>query len=196
MLVFKVDVEAAEDGFTVTCPDVPALHQRIGSLWEACGVRPVLAELNNVPNDLVWLQIRARAGAVTVVSDVHPLHWVAFHSVARPAHPSFDRGSIVFDHALTALRHEAAHAERECRGHARVKVIVSFLDGTKVQVPRTGGYPLADVIDGTRATGDFSGWLRARLTGQVSLVSDWHAPVIGLQVGVFAPEAAGARRYR
>lgn len=196
MLVFKVDVEAAEDGFTVTCPDVPALHHRIASLWEACGVRPVLAELNGVPDDLVWLQIRARAGAVTVVSDVHPLHWVAFHSVARPAHPSFDRGSIVFDHALTALRHEADQAERECRGHARVKVIVSFLDGTKVQVPRTGGYPLADVIDGTRATGDLSGWLRERLTGQVSPVSDWHAPVIGLQVGVFAPEAADPRRYR
>ncbi|MHA7278159.1 hypothetical protein ACX80H_00200 [Arthrobacter sp. MDT2-2] len=159
-------------------------------------MRTVLAGLNGVPEDLVWLQIRARIGAVTVVSDVHPLHWVAFHSVARPAHPSFDRGTLVFDHALTALGHEADHADREGRAHARVKVIVSFLDGTKVQVPRAGGYPLSDVMDGTRATRDFSGWLRSRLTGHVQPASNWHAPVVGLQVGVFAPEAADARRYR
>jgi hypothetical protein len=196
MLVFKVHVEAAEDGFMVTCPDVPALHHTIGSLWDACCVRTVLAGLKGVPDDLVWLQIRAQVGAVTVVSDVHPLHWVSFHSVARPAHPSFDRASVVFDHAMTALRHEAEHAEREGRTHARVKVVVSFLDGTKVQVPRTGGYPLMEVIDGTRATGDFSGWLRTQLTGQASPVSAWHAPVVGLQVGIFAPESAGGRRYR
>jgi hypothetical protein len=196
MLVFKVHVEAAEDGFLVTCPDVPALRHRTASLWDACDVRTVLAGLNGVPDDLVWLQIRAQVGAITVVSDVHPLHWVAFHSVARPAHPSFDRGTIVFDHALTALRHEADQADRENRAHARVKVIASFLDGTKVQVPRAGGYPLSDVMDGTRATRDLSGWLRSQLTGHVLPVSEWHSPVIGLQVGVFAPEAAEVRRYR
>jgi hypothetical protein len=196
VLVFKVRVEAAEDGFAVTCPEVPALHHRIGSPWDACSVRPVLAELKGVPDDLVWLHIKAQAGAVTILSDVHPLHWVSFHSVARPSHPSFDRGTVVFDHAMTALRHEADHAEREGRTNARVKVVVSFLDGTKIQVPRTGGCALSEVVECTRATGDFSGWLRVQLTGQTPPVSGWHAPVVGLQVGVFAPEATNTRRYR
>lgn len=196
MLVFKVGVEAADDGFVVSCPDLPALRLGIESLWEACGVRPMLAAHAQVPDDLVWLQVRARVGAVSVISDIHPLHWVAFHTMACPAHPAFDRSSLIFDHALDALRHEAGHAESQQRPHAVVKFILSFLDGTKAQVPRVGGYPLCDVVDSARAAGGLSPWLKTKLLGDVVPGTQWHAPVIGLQVGIHSPEASSPRRYR
>lgn len=196
MLVFKVDVEEVDDGFEVTCSDAPGMRHAIDSLWDACSVRHKLAEEAGVPDDLVWLQIRAQAGAVTVISDVHPLHWVAFHSVVRPAHPAFDRSSLVFDHALTALQHEADYAAREGRPHTQVKFILSFLDGTKVPLPRNGGYLLHEVVDGTRVSADLSAWIRTRLTGLPPSQARWYTPVIGLQVGVFGPGASSARRYR
>jgi hypothetical protein len=196
VLVFKVDVEEVDDGFAVTCADVPAVHHIIGSLWDACDVRRVLARHAGVAEDLVWLQIRARVGAVTVVSDVHPLHWVAFHTVIRPAHPVFDRTRLVFDHALQALQHEAVHAVRQGRTHAQVKFILSFLDDTKVSLPRHGGYLLQEVVEETRTSGDLSAWMKARGTGQPDSEGQWHVPIVGVQVGIFGPEAAAARRYR
>lgn len=196
MLVVKVNVEEVDGGFEVTCPDVPAVRRTIDSLWDACTVRHALAEQTGVPEDLVWLQIRARIGAVTVVSDVHPLHWVAFHSVVRPPHPAFDPSDLVFDHALTALRHEVDHAVTQGRSHAQVKFILSFLGGAKVALPRHGGYSLREVIDDTRGTGNLSAWVRSRLTGLPPSTAHWPAPVIGLQVGIFGPDTSTTRRYR
>jgi hypothetical protein len=196
MLVFKVNVREVDGGFEVTCPDAPAVRHTIGSLWDACTVRHLLAEEAGVPDDLVWLQIRARAGAITVISDVHPLHWIAFHSVIRPSHPAFDRSSLLFDHALTALRHEADHARKQDRLHAQVKFILSFLDGSKVPLPGHGGYLLGDVVEGTRETDDLSAWIRTRLTGLPVSEARWYTPVISIQVGIFGPEAHLARRYR
>lgn len=196
MLVFKVGVEAVDDGFVVKCPDLPALRLGIPSLWEACGVRPVLAAHADVPDDLVWLQVRARAGAVSVISDIHPLHWVAFHTLTCPAHPAFDRSDLLFDHALKALQHEAGHAETQGRPHTLVKFILSFLDGTKAQVPRVGGYALCDVVGGACSVGGLSPWLKATLMGDVVPGTQWHAPVIGLQVGIYGPEASTSRRFR
>lgn len=196
MLVFKVDVEATDDGFVVRCPDLPALRFCIDSLWDACGVRAVLAERANIPDDLVWLQIRARAGAVSVISDIHPLHWVAYHSVTCPAHPAFDRSSLVFDHALDALLHEADHAASQQRQQPQVRFILCFLDGTKAQVPRTGGFSLREVVEGAQALGGLSPWLKTRLMGTMVPGAQWHAPVTGLQVGIYGPETASARRSR
>lgn len=196
MLVFKVDVEATGDGFMVTCVDVPALRERIGLLWDACSVRTVIARLEGVLDDLVWLQIRSHTGSVAVVSDVHPLHWVVFHTVMRPAHPVFDRTTVLFDHAVTALRHEADHAEREARVHARVKIILSFLDGSKAHLPRSGGYDIREVAHETRDTGDFDRWLQGQFTEETTPAPGWYVPLIGVQVVVFAPEVTGARRYR
>lgn len=196
MLVFRVDVEAADDGFVVSCPDVPTLRLDIRSLWDACGVRAILAARAEVPDDLVWLQIRARAGAVAVTSDIHPLHRVAFHSVTCPAHPAFDRSSLVFDHALDALHHEADHAALQHRRDRQVKFILSFLDGTKAQVPRAGGYLLRDVVEGARSSGGLSPWLKAKLTGDLVPGAQWHTPVTGLQVGIYGPEGPSSRRYR
>lgn len=195
-MVFKVDVQATEDGLVVTCADVPALRERIGSLWDACSVRTVLARLEGVPEDLVWLQIRSHTGSVTVVSDVHPLHWVAFHTVVRPAHPVFDRTTVLFDHAVAALRHEAEHDEREGRFHARVKIILSFLDGSKTHLPRSGGYDMREVTHEIRDTGHFDRWLQGQFTEETAPAPGWYVPVIGVQIGVFAPEVTGARRYR
>jgi hypothetical protein len=91
VLVFRVDVEEDGDGFTVACADVPTVRHRVGSVWDACSVRGVLARQAGVADDLLWLQIRAHIDAMTVVSDVHPLHWVAFHTVVpsrvRPTEP-------------------------------------------------------------------------------------------------------------
>lgn len=196
MLVFKVDVEAVEDGFVVKCPDLPALRLGVGSLWDACAVRSVLAARASVPDDLVWLQIRARTGAVSVISDIHPLHWVAFHTVTCPAHPAFDRSNLVFDHALNALQHEASHAESQQRPDPQVKFILSFLDGTKAQVPRVGGYFLRDVVEGACSVEGLSPWLKTKLMRDVVPGAPWHAPVIGLQVGIYGPETSSSRRYR
>jgi hypothetical protein len=196
MLVFKVDVEEVGDGFVVTCPDVPVLHHTIDSLWDACSVRPILAEQSGVPDDLVWLQIRARTGALTVISDVHPLHRVSFHTVIRPAHPAFDRSKLLFDYALTALRHEANQASSQERAPAHVKFILSFLNGTKVSLPRSGGWVLQQVIDDTRQTGDLSAWIRTRLTGLPASEAQWYTPVISLQAAIFSPEAKAVRRRR
>jgi hypothetical protein len=196
VLVFRVDVEEVVDGFAVKCADVPAVHHTIGSLWDACEVRRVLVRQAGVAEDLVWLQIRARVGAMTVVSDVHPLHWVAFHTMIRPAHPVFDRSSVVFDHALRPLQHEAVHAARQGRTHTQVKFILSFLDDTKVSLPRHGGYLLREVVDETQASGDLGAWLRAGLTGRPGTEDQWHTPIVGVQVGVFGPEVSAARRYR
>ncbi|MEC5201098.1 hypothetical protein RCH21_003354 [Arthrobacter sp. PL16] len=196
VLVFRVDVEEDGDGFEVTCADVPAVRHRIESLWDACTVRGVLAQQAGVADDLLWLQIRARVGAVTVVSDVHPLHWVAFHTVVRPSHPVFDRPNLVFHHAFGALKHEAVQAVQHGRAHTQVKLILSFLDGTKVSLPRHGGHLLRDVVDETRTSGDLSSWVRAHLVGRLDAEDQWHVPIVGVQVGVFGPETPAARRYR
>jgi hypothetical protein len=196
MLVFKVNVEDVDGGYQVICPDVPVVRHKVRSLWDACTVRHMLAEQAGVPDDLVWLQVHARTGAITVISDVHPLHWVAFHSVIRPSHPVFDRSNLVFDHALMALRHEAAHAQEQARSHAQVKFILSFLDESKVSLPRHGSFLLSEVIEQTRTTDDLSAWIKTRLTGLPESQAHWYTPVISLQVGVFGPEAHTARRYR
>jgi hypothetical protein len=196
VLVFRVDVEEDGDGFTVACADVPTVRHRVGSVWDACSVRGVLARQAGVADDLLWLQIRAHIDAMTVVSDVHPLHWVAFHTVVRPSHPVFDRPNRAFDHAFGALQHEAVQAERHGRPHTQVKFILSFLDGTKVSLPRHGGYLLRDVIEETRTSGDLSSWVRAHLTGRPDAEDQWHMPIVGVQVGTFGPEVSAARRYR
>ncbi|BBE24372.1 hypothetical protein MN0502_32550 [Arthrobacter sp. MN05-02] len=196
MLVIKVHVEEVDGGFEVTCPDAPAVRHTIGSLWDACTVRHALAQQAGVPDDLVWLQIRAHSGAVTVVSDVHPLHWVAFHSVVHPAHRASRPSALVFEHALTALRHEADHALKQNRLHAQVTFILSFIDGTKMALPRDGGYLLRDVVEEIRETADLSAWVRTRLTGLPTSEAHWATPIIGLQVGIFGPEAPTTPRYR
>jgi hypothetical protein len=196
MRVLKVNVREVDGGFEVTCPDVPAVQHTIGSLWDACTVRHLLAEKAGVPDDLVWLQIHAQAGAVTVISDVHPLHWIVFHSVIRPSQPASDRPSTLFDHALTALRHEAGHAQKQDRSHAQVKFILSFLDGSKVPLPGHGAYLLGEVVEGTCGTDDLSAWIRTRMTGLPVSEARWYTPVTSLQVGIFGPEVPTARRYR
>lgn len=142
MRVFRVDVEEVGHRFAVTCAETPLMHHIVGSVWDACNVRCVLAEHTGVPDDLIWLQVHARVGVITVISDVHPLHWVVLHSVIRPAHPAFDDSPRVFDHALAALRHEADHTGSQGRAHARAKFILSFSDGTKVSLPRIGGHKI------------------------------------------------------
>lgn len=196
MLVFRVDVKEDDDGLAVTCADVPAVRHRIESLWDACSVRGVLARQAGVADDLLWLQIRARIGAMTVVADVHPLHWVAFHTVVRPSHPVFDQPSRVFDHAAGALQHEAVQAIRQGRTHTQVKFILSFLDGTKVSLPRHGGHLLRDVVDETQTSGELSSWVRAHLTGRPDAEDQWRMPIVGVQVGTFGPETSAAHRYR
>ena len=196
LLVFKVDVKADEDGFAVRCPEVPSLEHKSGSLWDACSVRSVLAHHCRIPEDLVWLQLRTRAGAVTVISHVHPLHSVSCHSIACPPHPSINQSDVLFDHAFNALQHEAGYAAAHSRPHAQVKFVLSFLDGSKAQLPRAGGYVLNDLVAHLESTGNLSTWLRAELVGN-SLPSDhWHSPVIGVQVGVACPEASLTRRHR
>ncbi|BBE21366.1 hypothetical protein MN0502_02490 [Arthrobacter sp. MN05-02] len=196
MLVIKVHVEEVDGGFEVTCPDAPAVRHTIGSLWDACTVRHALAQQAGVPDDLVWLQISAQTGAVTVISDVHPLHWVAFHSVLHPAHQASHPSDLIFEHALTALRHEADHALKQNRLHAQVKFILSFSDGTKMALPRHGGYLLRDVVEENRESADLSTWVKNRLTGLPASEAHWDTPITGVQVGIFGPEAPPTRRYR
>jgi hypothetical protein len=196
MLVIKVNMEQVEGGFEVACPDAPSVRPTIGSLWDACTVRRELAQQVGVPDDLVWLQVRAQSGAVTVISDVHPLHWVAFHSVICTAHPASHLSDLVFEHALKALRHEADHAREQNRLHAQVKFILSFKDGTKIALPRHGAYLLREVVDDTRETGNLSAWIRNRLTGLPASEAHWHAPLTGLQIGIFSPDTPTTRRYR
>jgi hypothetical protein len=195
LLVFKVQVEDSGDGYEVTCPTVPALRQRVRDVWDACSVRPVLAERAKVPNDLVWLQIRAKTGPISVISDVHPSHWVALHTVTRPSHPVFDRSTAVFDHALAALRHEANLALKQGRDHAQVKFILSFVDGTKVSLPRTGGYRIRDLLEELSDAGDLGAWAREKLVGSAT-GGHWYTPVVGVQVGVFGPDVGSPQRFR
>ena len=193
MLVFSVSAEALGDGFVVRSPEVPALEHRVGSVWEACSVRPVIAGLKGVPEDLVWLQIRSLVAAVSVVSTVHPSHRAAFHTLTRPAHPAFDRTPVLFELALDALRHET---DQQAGAGARAEFLLSFLDGRKAQLPGIGGYDPAEVIDAVGAGGDFSAWLRDRISGRRAAAPEWRIPVVALQLGVLRPELAGALRYR
>lgn len=96
----------------MACPDAPGLSYPIGSLWEACSVREVLSQHLGVSADFLWLHIRARLGDVIVVSDVHPLHKTALHTIACPALPRLSDPSPLFGYALTALHHEAHQAAR------------------------------------------------------------------------------------
>jgi hypothetical protein len=196
MLVFKLNVEEADGGFEVTCPDDPAIRYTISSLWDACTLRDRLAEREGVPEDLVWLQVRARTAGITVISDVHPLHWVSFHSVVQPAHPVFNRSKLLFNHALTALRHEADQAADQGRIHTQVKFIVSFLDGTRSALPRYGGFKLLSIIDDTRHTEDLGAWIRARVSGFASAEPHWSSPITALQIGIFGPDTPAPRRFR
>jgi hypothetical protein len=196
MLVLKVNVEEIDGRLQVTCPDAPAVRHSIGSLWDACAARHVLAEHVGAPSDLVWLQIRSQTGAVTVISDVHPLHWIAFHSVISPSSSGSDGLDLVFDHALTALRHEADQAHEQGRLHAQVKLILSFADGAKEPLPRYGGFLLGEVVEGTRDTDDLGAWVRTRLAGLLTHEGRWYKPVVGIQVGIFGPDAPTIHRYR
>ncbi|MEC5201087.1 hypothetical protein RCH21_003343 [Arthrobacter sp. PL16] len=196
MLVYKVDVKEADGGFIVTCPDVPALRHLVQSPWEACSVRHLLAEHARVPDDLVWLHIRTSTGAMTIISDVHPLHWISFHTINRPSHPAFDPSKLLFEHAAIALQHEADHATLQDRSHAQVTFILSMLDGTKVSLPRAGGYHLEDVLAHTRVTGDLGAWIRTKVQELPASTPHWHSPILGIQTGIFRPESSSARRYR
>ncbi len=196
MLVFKVVVEETLHGYEVRCPDEPGVRYAAPSLWDACGARSAVAEHAGVPDDLVWLHIRSRVGGITVTSDVHPLHWVAFHSMSCPSSPAPGDSSLMFEQALTALRHEADHATAQDRAHARVKLMLAFGDGMRVCLPRSGGYHLTEVVGETSATEDLSGWVRTRLIGVPAAETDWSTPVVALQIGVFNPDAASGRRYR
>jgi hypothetical protein len=194
MLVIKLNVEEADGRFDVTCPDTPALHHTIASLWDACSLRSLLAEQKGLPADLIWLQIRARTGAITIISDVHPLHWVSFHSIIRPAHPVFNHSAVLFDYALTALRHEADQAEKQGRCHTQVKFILSLLNGTRYAIPRHGGFRLLDVVDDLSDTDDLGAWIRGRMSGSLPVDPHWSAPITGLQVGISGPHTPAPHR--
>lgn len=153
MRVFTVNAQSTLDSFDVTCPDMPALSYRASTLGRICRVRRILAEDAGMPEDLAWLHIEIHGRRHHLVSSIHPLHWLNFHTFTRSDTGVLEADEHLVDLLASVLRYEGLYADAHSRSTAEVRFTLTSIDGRKAQLPPTGSYLLSNVVQQCQRTG-------------------------------------------
>lgn len=153
MRVFTVNAQSTLDSFDVTCPDMPTLSYQASTLGRICHVRHILAENAGVPEDLAWLHIEIHGRRHHLVSSIHPLHWLNFHTFTRSDTGVLEADEHLVDLVASVLWYEGLYADAHARSTAEVRFTLTSIDGRKAQLPPTGNYLLSNLMQQCQRTG-------------------------------------------